>query len=155
MKIFYACLAILLLLESGSHVTSTPPAPFPTGFLCPVHTPDGAPCGLLNHLAAACCVTTATPNTTHLPRLLTSLGMIPLGGPCPSDSTHLPVLLDGRLIGEVEADKAKELAAKLRTLKTLGQEKVSGILLHTCTQCWLKVDVKFRNFIFHNQSRIV
>ncbi len=24
------------------------------GFLCPVHTPDGAPCGLLNHLAAKC-----------------------------------------------------------------------------------------------------
>lgn len=26
------------------------------GFLCPVHTPDGAPCGLLNHLAADCFV---------------------------------------------------------------------------------------------------
>ena len=26
------------------------------GFLCPVHTPDGAPCGLLNHLAAPCLV---------------------------------------------------------------------------------------------------
>ncbi|CAN0019079.1 unnamed protein product, partial [Ectocarpus fasciculatus] len=24
------------------------------GFLCPVHTPDGSPCGLLNHLATAC-----------------------------------------------------------------------------------------------------
>lgn len=24
------------------------------GFLCPVHTPDGAPCGLLNHLSASC-----------------------------------------------------------------------------------------------------
>ena len=24
------------------------------GFLCPVHTPDGAPCGLLNHMTAAC-----------------------------------------------------------------------------------------------------
>lgn len=24
------------------------------GFLCPVHTPDGAPCGLLNHLSATC-----------------------------------------------------------------------------------------------------
>ncbi|KAF4745135.1 DNA-directed RNA polymerase I subunit RPA2, partial [Perkinsus olseni] len=24
------------------------------GFLCPVHTPDGTPCGLLNHLAAPC-----------------------------------------------------------------------------------------------------
>ena len=28
------------------------------GFLCPVHTPDGAPCGLLNHLAASCQVIT-------------------------------------------------------------------------------------------------
>ena len=27
---------------------------YSVGFLCPVHTPDGAPCGLLNHLAAAC-----------------------------------------------------------------------------------------------------
>lgn len=24
------------------------------GFLCPVHTPDGAPCGLLNHMSASC-----------------------------------------------------------------------------------------------------
>jgi hypothetical protein len=23
-----------------------------SGFLCPVHTPDGSPCGLLNHLTA-------------------------------------------------------------------------------------------------------
>ena len=30
------------------------------GFLCPVHTPDGTPCGLLNHLASACKVTAAT-----------------------------------------------------------------------------------------------
>lgn len=24
------------------------------GFLCPVHTPDGEPCGLLNHMASTC-----------------------------------------------------------------------------------------------------
>lgn len=24
------------------------------GFICPVHTPDGAPCGLLNHLTKCC-----------------------------------------------------------------------------------------------------
>lgn len=24
------------------------------GFLCPVHTPDGSPCGLLNHLSSTC-----------------------------------------------------------------------------------------------------
>jgi DNA-directed RNA polymerase I subunit RPA2 len=25
------------------------------GFLCPVHTPDGGPCGLLNHITISCC----------------------------------------------------------------------------------------------------
>jgi len=24
------------------------------GFMCPVHTPDGAPCGLLNHITLSC-----------------------------------------------------------------------------------------------------
>ena len=27
------------------------------GFLCPVHTPDGGPCGLLNHMSSTCQVT--------------------------------------------------------------------------------------------------
>ncbi|XP_064401799.1 DNA-directed RNA polymerase I subunit RPA2-like isoform X3 [Halichondria panicea] len=98
------------------------------GFLCPVHTPDGAPCGLLNHLAAACQVTTCVPNTSHLPRLLVSLGMTPTGSPLPSGHTHtdhtLPVVLDGRIIGEVDRNKAQELTDKLRTLKCLGKEKV-------------------------------
>jgi len=26
------------------------------GFICPVHTPDGTPCGLLNHLTKSCVV---------------------------------------------------------------------------------------------------
>ncbi len=29
------------------------------GFLCPVHTPDGSPCGLLNHMTSACRVVAA------------------------------------------------------------------------------------------------
>ena len=24
------------------------------GYVCPVHTPDGAPCGLLNHITLSC-----------------------------------------------------------------------------------------------------
>ena len=32
------------------------------GFMCPVHTPDGSPCGLLLHLTAACRVATAPPD---------------------------------------------------------------------------------------------
>ena len=29
------------------------------GFLCPVHTPDGSPCGLLTHMTSACRVVAA------------------------------------------------------------------------------------------------
>ena len=33
------------------------------GFLCPVHTPDGSPCGLLNHFTAACQVVERPPDS--------------------------------------------------------------------------------------------
>ena len=48
---------------------------FLLGFLCPVHTPDGAPCGLLNHMAASCQVNRGAYATAFLSnRLFTSLG---------------------------------------------------------------------------------
>lgn len=45
------------------------------GFLCPVHTPDGEPCGLMNHLTAVCEVVTQFVYTASVPALLCSLGM--------------------------------------------------------------------------------
>ena len=33
------------------------------GFLCPVHTPDGSPCGLLNHFSAMCRLVTKRPDS--------------------------------------------------------------------------------------------
>lgn len=44
------------------------------GFLCPVHTPDGEPCGLMNHMTASCEIVAQTLNTFSLPALLCSLG---------------------------------------------------------------------------------
>lgn len=44
------------------------------GFLCPVHTPDGEPCGLMNHMTASCEIVTQTLSTFSLPALLCSLG---------------------------------------------------------------------------------
>lgn len=78
---------------------------------------------------------TSVPNTTHLPKLLVSLGMIPLATPLILNHTHkthlLPVVLDGQIIGEVDSTKAKDLADKPRTLKYLGREKVH-VHLSTC-----------------------
>lgn len=47
------------------------------GFLCPVHTPDGSPCGLLNHFTATCRWVGATAGGTGL--VVVGKGM---GGGC-------------------------------------------------------------------------
>lgn len=45
------------------------------------------------------------------------------------------VLLDGRLIGYVQATKAAALATKLRELKVLGKDNVSAKVLEGKGQC--------------------
>lgn len=46
------------------------------GFICPVHTPDGAPCGLLNHLTMQCQITQSPESTKvkNIPHILVCLG---------------------------------------------------------------------------------
>ena len=43
-----------------------------------MHTPDGAPCGLLNHLTAGCKITTDAVPAPDLPAACASLGMVPV-----------------------------------------------------------------------------
>lgn len=44
------------------------------GFLCPVDTPDGEPCGLMNHMTALCEIVTEMVSVRDLPPLLCALG---------------------------------------------------------------------------------
>ena len=114
------------------------------GFLCPVHTPDGSPCGLLNHLAEMCLVTNQQPSVKLLPQVMAQMGMIPANqSRLPSldsdmDSTdaennnmidcnnqYLDVLLDGKVIGFIELSKIDSIVTQLRCLK-VNVSKVSG-----------------------------
>lgn len=45
------------------------------GFICPVHTPDGAPCGLLNHVTANVRIVTDLSHTEGLLQYLGELGI--------------------------------------------------------------------------------
>ena len=65
------------------------------GFLCPVHTPDGAPCGLLNHLSHQCKIATTDLEVTPLPCLLSQLGVSALSSA--SIDNTVVVQLDGRV----------------------------------------------------------
>ncbi|XP_026322835.1 DNA-directed RNA polymerase I subunit RPA2 [Hyposmocoma kahamanoa] len=98
------------------------------GFVCPVHTPDGAPCGLLNHLTSSAQVT-EPPDAKHLenlPSVLERCGMEPISSvthtPLSQDEYNYPVFIDGRLVGYLAADTVDKSAAYLRTLKIKGEE---------------------------------
>ncbi|KAG8532640.1 DNA-directed RNA polymerase I subunit RPA2 [Bacidia gigantensis] len=88
------------------------------GFLCPVHTPDGAPCGLLNHLAHKCKVVTIPSNVTSIPSLLTQFGIDSALSASMGD--QLVVQLDGRVLGYSTPKQARMIADVLRHWKVEG-----------------------------------
>ncbi|KAH9948753.1 beta and beta-prime subunits of DNA dependent RNA-polymerase [Amylocystis lapponica] len=94
------------------------------GFLCPVHTPDGSPCGLLNHLSRTCRIVTAPMVAAHIPALLAAHGMTQAFTPSVDGRKNLCVQLDGRLIGWAPAVVLKHLATSLRIWKTEGLHHV-------------------------------
>lgn len=95
------------------------------GFLCPVHTPDGSPCGLLNHLAHKCHIVTRFPDVSGLPKFLYSLGVSPLTGFYSGDKDSVTVQLDGKILGFCSAVDAARIAKELRKLKIDGHPDVS------------------------------
>ncbi|KAL7275023.1 DNA-directed RNA polymerase I subunit RPA2 [Rhizina undulata] len=94
------------------------------GFLCPVHTPDGSPCGLLNHLAHKCRITTTIADTSSMRKTLVSLGVVsPATTPRPSSAT-MCVQLDGCIVGWCSPKQARVVADTLRYWKVEGTHDV-------------------------------
>jgi DNA-directed RNA polymerase I subunit RPA2 len=96
------------------------------GFLCPVHTPDGEPCGLLNHLAIDCNVLAEQPPIDDISNILCQLGMHSISArSAPKtpirDSTI--VLLNGKVLGHVSDEIVYEFVHELRVLKSRQSSK--------------------------------
>lgn len=94
------------------------------GFLCPVHTPDGSPCGLLNHLSRTCRIITRPLSVAHIPALLVAHGMTQAFSPSVDGRRNLCVQLDGRVIGWAPQQTLKQLATNLRIWKTENKHNV-------------------------------
>ncbi|GAB0087074.1 DNA-directed RNA polymerase [Sergentomyia squamirostris] len=94
------------------------------GFICPVHTPDGSPCGLLNHLTIGCTVSRA-PNSKEFQAVeeeLLKLGLTPIGESLTKDPKKmLTVMLEGRCVGHLREDQVTRLVDKLRMMKVSGE----------------------------------
>ena len=97
------------------------------GFLCPVNTPDGSPCGLLNHIAKSCIITTHFDSVVSLKRELVLQGMLPvdeisLHTFISLNSEVLRIHLNGRHIG------CCSLFDSVRIISTIRSLKVSNVL---------------------------
>ncbi|CAN8290752.1 unnamed protein product [Cochlearia groenlandica] len=99
------------------------------GFLCPVHTPDGEPCGLLNHMTRTCRITSqfdAKGNIRDFLKIRKSVVDVLVGVGMVSSLPKLvragppkiiPVLLDGQVVGSLSANLVTDVVAYLRRLK--------------------------------------
>jgi DNA-directed RNA polymerase I subunit RPA2 len=96
------------------------------GFLCPVHTPDGSPCGLLNHLAHKCLITTASTDTSAVPSLLAQLGVVDSAAATLDE--NIVVQLDGKVMGFCSPKQAKVIGDTLRYWKVEGSHNVPAQL---------------------------
>lgn len=91
------------------------------GFLCPVHTPDGSPCGLLNHFAHKCRISTEQSDVTKIPSILYSLGVSPVSQTFAAGPSLCVVQLDGKIIGWTSHAQGKIIADTLRFWKVEGK----------------------------------
>jgi len=96
------------------------------GFMCPVHTPDGAPCGLLNHLTATCELQThpCRVDPKKFIQVIYSLGVTPSEPQLLRSNNDLPVVVDGIVVGYVAAEHAREFVTQLRNLKVAPHKDV-------------------------------
>ncbi|CCE64264.1 hypothetical protein TPHA_0H00540 [Tetrapisispora phaffii CBS 4417] len=97
------------------------------GFLCPVHTPDGSPCGLLNHFAHKCQISTVQSDVSKIPSLLYSLGVTPASQAFAAGPSLCCVQIDGKIVGWTTHEQGKIIADTLRLWKVEG--KTAGLPL--------------------------
>lgn len=92
------------------------------GYLCPVHTPDGSPCGLLNHLAHKCLIATDNLDVSHVPKAIARLGIS--SGSSVLMEESVVVQLDGRILGYCTPDQARRIADSLRFWKVQNMNNI-------------------------------
>ena len=102
------------------------------GFMCPVHTPDGSPCGLLTHMSASCQVAMGSnaykrrsdevfdavvETISRYCRLLTPEGI--------KDIKMCPVLVDGLVLGYIPVNDVWAVASTLRYQKVSSESIIT------------------------------
>ncbi|QUC22478.1 uncharacterized protein UV8b_06719 [Ustilaginoidea virens] len=92
------------------------------GFMCPVHTPDGSPCGLLNHLAHKCKIMTEPVDASGVAALVRELGIVDTSTALTAE--NVVVMLDGKVLGWCTPKESRRIGDCLRYWKVEGTHGV-------------------------------
>ena len=92
------------------------------GFMCPVHTPDGSPCGLLNHLAHKCKIMTDSVDVSKIPYVAAELGLVNTSSA--STEEFVVVMLDGKILGWCTPKQSLRIADCFRYWKVEGSHGI-------------------------------
>jgi DNA-directed RNA polymerase beta subunit len=96
------------------------------GFMCPVNTPDGATCGLLNHFASTCNVVAHAVSEEQAQLLRSTLiayGVLPVELKAALRlPEYIAVQIDGEVVGFVANSRVPPLVERLRELKAASLE---------------------------------
>ena len=102
------------------------------GFLCPVHTPDGSPCGLLNHLSADCsvvCPKQRTNQEREILNILEEVVEIFLDAPSiPKGEPIFRVVFNGNILGFVRVAQSHQAVSVLRFNKINEKTRLDSYL---------------------------
>ena len=93
------------------------------GFICPVHTPDGAPCGLLNHLPLETEVSVDEVLDFDWAPVLWELNAV-LCDECPPWDFFYEIMFNGKLIGYCSRRDGFKIANHIRLMKFDTESKV-------------------------------
>lgn len=122
------------------------------GFLCPVHTPDGAPCGLLNHIASRC-RPLGKPIDFNDENFLEATKTLETITPITEDITtfpkeYIPIMLNGKIVAYTNS--GENCDNDLRTLK------VKGVLPRSLEIAYLPRKPFFPGiYLFTGEGRLV
>ena len=131
------------------------------GYLCPVHTPDGGPIGLLLHISEGCEIISGISdcNKNQIECTLSSLGMIPISSDLHEHigGNDYPVVLDGILIGYVNNDYVNNFVETVRKCKVYGERNIPNKMeLAFIPRTTESMSFMFPGiFLFTSQARMV
>lgn len=120
------------------------------GFYCPVHTPDGTPCGIITHLSMKTEVITEC-NDFDVSSLVNA-GMVPFVRGCNKLIDHTSVFVDGKLVGFLGDECCDSFVLTIRRIRA------DDNLKHEIV--YIKKDMSERSlysgvFIFNGPGRLM